>query len=168
MKKIFFILAFLIIILTGFSQTTIPANFHGEASVIRKRELVKETQKLGDWTKWDSISGTIVVYVDWMFGNVTVTSQEFQRFILTQQVNTSEIDENIQVMVLKAIDNNGVVTEIDFTFNKGGVFIITIVYSNIMYQYKIPKVTEGYPSYLREKAKKALEDEKKTKSSVNM
>jgi hypothetical protein len=167
MKKIFIILALLVITLTSFTQT-IPANFHGEASVIRKRELVKETEKLGDWSKWDSISGIIVIYVDWMFGNVTVTNQEFQRFILIQQVNSSEIDENIQIMIFKAVDNNGLISEIDFTFNKGGVFILTVVYSNVVYQYKLLKITEGYPIYLREKAKKALEDEKKANTEINM
>jgi len=162
MKKLLIILGFLFITFSIFTQD-LPSNFYGKADVIRKRDLIAETNKLGEWGNWDSITnGPIVFYIDWMFGVVSVTNKEYQRFILVQQVNYSEVDENTQVMVLKAVDNNGVISEIDFTFKKGGTFILTIVYSNIVYQYKALKIEEGYPSYLRQKAKENV-----PKSNIN-
>jgi len=137
MKRLLMIVTFIVISIGMFSQTPIS---YTQANKYK----VKETEDKWD-SEWTNVeNGKIYIYLDMGFDFASITNQNFDRFILTgMEEPVQHTDKSVTTMY--AIDDVGVNCELHISLYKNNDATLTIIYSNMQYQYLMGETHQGFP-----------------------
>jgi hypothetical protein len=136
MKKLLLIATLIAVSFGVFAQSL-------SSYMIANKYKVKETNQTWD-TAWIETTGNVYIYFDMGFGFASIINKNFERFILNG-LNDPIQYEDKSVVVINALDDNGIVCELHTSFYKNSEVTLTVVYSDLQYTYLMGEEHDGYP-----------------------
>ena len=147
MKKIILLLSFLIFSMVTYSQDSIVKAFCGKAVAVQYDEM--KDNLVVTHHDWESVDN-IYVYVDWGWGFCGISNKLLNRFIFLVQLSDEVVPEG-RLIKIKCSDNNYIICVVDVLYRNDKTFNLKIIYSDLVFEYKVGYVIKGYPYYLFEK-----------------